>query len=332
MPFIYGVVAAISLVLLGAYVFVEKDRQPKFLLLFISVAIADTGYFLQSVSGDLFWALMWNRLSYLGSASSILMMLLIIMDACNMPPTKPVRNLLIGITAAAFLTASLGDWQGLYYREVSLALTEGGNRLVKEYGPLHTLYPMYLVGYIVTMFTVIVRAAMRRTISYVRYAGFLAVIVLGNVGVWLVEQLVDVDFEFLSVSYIVTELMLLLVYGILRDHGLFSLKESLHAIPDEEESPATVPVLPPEMEALFEGFSRRAAELTSAERRILQYYIDGHEIAEIPELACISINTVKKHNHSIYQKLNVTSRDELMLYIELFRRCGRLEELHTDEI
>ena len=52
---------------------------------------------LQSVSGDLFWALMWNRLSYLGSSSTILMMLLIIMDACNMPPTKPVRNLLIGM-------------------------------------------------------------------------------------------------------------------------------------------------------------------------------------------------------------------------------------------
>ena len=29
----------------------------------------------------------------------------------------------------------------------------------------------------------------------------------------------------------------------------------------------------------------------------------------------------------IYQKLGVASRDELMLYIELFRCCGRLNEL-----
>jgi DNA-binding CsgD family transcriptional regulator len=67
--------------------------------------------------------------------------------------------------------------------------------------------------------------------------------------------------------------------------------------------------------------------LSSAERRILGYYIDGHEIADIPELAFISIHTVKKHNRSIYQKLEVSSRDELMLYIELFRRCHRLDEL-----
>ena len=47
----------------------------------------------------------------------------------------------------------------------------------------------------------------------------------------------------------------------------------------------------------------------------------------IPDLAFISIHTVKKHNRNIYEKLGVASRDELMLYIELFRCCGRLEEL-----
>jgi hypothetical protein len=36
---------------------------------------------------------------------------------------------------------------------------------------------------------------------------------------------------------------------------------------------------------------------------------------------------VKKHNRSIYQKLEIASRDELMLYIELFRCCDRLDEL-----
>jgi DNA-binding NarL/FixJ family response regulator len=59
----------------------------------------------------------------------------------------------------------------------------------------------------------------------------------------------------------------------------------------------------------------------------LNYDIDGVDIPEIPELAFISIHTVKKHNRSIYQKLEVASRDELMLYIELFRCCDRLQEL-----
>ena len=88
--------------------------------------------------------------------------------------------------------------------------------------------------------------------------------------------------------------------------------------------------LPAGMEELFSDFAKMVQTLTSAERRILDYYVAGYEIADIPNLAFVSIHTVKKHNHSIYQKLGVASRDELMLYIELFRCCDRLEELTGD--
>ena len=85
--------------------------------------------------------------------------------------------------------------------------------------------------------------------------------------------------------------------------------------------------LPPNIAELFDQFVERKDLLTEAERNILRYYIDGHEIAEIPDLAFISMSTVRKHNRSIYEKLGVASRDELMLYIDLLRRCGRLQEL-----
>ena len=85
--------------------------------------------------------------------------------------------------------------------------------------------------------------------------------------------------------------------------------------------------LPPNIAELFDQFVARKDRLTEAERNILRYYIDGHEIADIPDLAFISMSTVRKHNRSIYEKLGVASRDELMLYIDLLRRCGRLQEL-----
>ena len=85
--------------------------------------------------------------------------------------------------------------------------------------------------------------------------------------------------------------------------------------------------LPPNIAELFDQFIERKSLLTAAERNILRYYMDGHEIADIPDLAFISMSTVRKHNRSIYEKLGVASRDELMLYIDLLRRCGRLQEL-----
>ena len=70
--------------------------------------------------------------------------------------------------------------------------------------------------------------------------------------------------------------------------------------------------LPPNIAELFDQFVERKDLLTEAERNILRYYIDGHEIAEIPDLAFISMSTVRKHNRSIYEKLGVHSKQELL--------------------
>ena len=85
--------------------------------------------------------------------------------------------------------------------------------------------------------------------------------------------------------------------------------------------------LPPGIAVLLRDFAERVGDLTAAERGILHYYIDGHEIEEIPGLAFISMATVRKHNSNLYRKLHVASRDELMLYIDLFRRCDCLDDI-----
>ena len=85
--------------------------------------------------------------------------------------------------------------------------------------------------------------------------------------------------------------------------------------------------LPPNIVVLFQEFSEKVAKLTPMERTVLQFYIDGYTIEEVAARAFISVNTVKKHNTNINRKLEVSNREELMLYIDLFRRAGRIEEI-----
>ena len=201
---------------------------------------------------------------------------------------------------------------------------------MKEYGPLHILYTVYLLSYVLIMVGVIWYAAKKERLSSFKYTVLLLVAVLLNIGVWAVEQGFNEDFEFLSVSYVVTEMILLLLHSMLRDYGIVQPGGGLLSVQMLTQLNARqidAGALPPGMEDMFRTFAEKVKSLSSAERRILNYYIDGHDTADIPELAFVSIHTVKKHNHSIYQKLEVASRDELMLYIELFRCCGRLEEL-----
>ena len=326
---VYGVVALLSVLLCVTYLLYDKKRNRLFLALFGCVAASNCGYFLLATSHSLTVAKLANTISYFGGAFSMLVMLLIIYDACQMRKRQWLTWSLIGISVAFFALAASGDWLGLYYRSVSLEDINGTTHLAKEYGPLHRLYALYLAGYVVLMLLCIGYAAKAKRLSSPKYTTFLFVTVLLNVGVWLVEQAIIEEFEFLSVSYMVTEVLLLLIYNMLCDYGIIRPEtgvlsvQMLKQLNTQQVDPGA---LPPGMEDMFRSFAEKARTLSSAERRILNYYIDGHDIAEIPDLAFISIHTVKKHNRSIYQKLEIASRDELMLYIELFRCCGRLDE------
>ena len=63
---------------------------------------------------------------------------------------------------------------------------------------------------------------------------------LGRDG-WFVEQLVHVDFEFLSVSYIATELLLLSVHSMLQDYGILTAAAAQAASRDEVENSSDHP-------------------------------------------------------------------------------------------
>ena len=329
MVIVYSVLALLSVLILLGYLLLEKKKEIYFTALFACVAAINGGYFLQAISRTLTGAMMANRLSYLGAAYSVLVILLIIMDVCRIRRTRWLTTLLVGISTAAFLLAASGNLLGLYYEAVSIKTVNGMTKLVKDYGPLHILYPVYLLSYFAAMVMVIIRAGRKGTLSSPKYALFLTAVVLTNLIIWGVEQIIDVDFEFLSVSYIATEVILLAIYSMLRDYGIVQpggTMASVAMLTQLNTRYVTEP-LPPNMEEMFRSFAEKVQTLSTAERRILNYYIDGHEIADIPELAFISIHTVKKHNRSIYQKLDVSSRDALMLYIELFRCCDRLDEL-----
>ena len=327
---VYGILALMSALLFVSYFLFTQRKNKLFLALFGCVAAANSGYFLMAICDSLMVAKIANGVSYFGGAFSILVMLLIVYDVCRMPKHRWFRWLLIGISAAAFALAASGDWLGLYYRSVTLEKINGMTHLVKEYGPLHILYALYLLSYMLMMVGVVIHAAKTKRLDSPKYTQFLLVAVLLNLGVWLVEQMMDVDFEFLSVSYIVTAVLLLLIYGMLCDYGIVQPSGSLVSVQmltqlnTRQINPGQ---LPPNMEDMFHRFAEKVKTLSAAERRILNYYIAGHEISELPDLVFVSINTVKKHNRSIYQKLEIASRDELMLYIELFRCCGRLDEL-----
>ncbi|MCL1805008.1 MAG: LuxR C-terminal-related transcriptional regulator [Clostridiales bacterium] len=73
---------------------------------------------------------------------------------------------------------------------------------------------------------------------------------------------------------------------------------------------------------LFEDFIARVKTLTPTELSVFRYYAQDKTAEEITDIMFVTTNTLKTHNRHIYAKLGVSSRDEIMLYVELIKRSG----------
>ena len=289
MSVIYGVVATLSLLLLLAYVLFLHHKERWFLVLFCSIFVTNLGYFVLSVSRSLEMAMMANRLAYLGSVCLPLCMLMIILSLCDMQPKKVVPGILIAVSGLVFLLAASGGYLPLYYKEVSLEIVDGTAKLCKVYGPLHLVYFIYLFSYLAAMVAVIAYAAAKKRGRLRRYAPVMCTVVLLNMAIWFVEQQIQWDFEFLSVSYIVSGLLLLFLYDIVQEHATGN-GTALSA----------------------EELARRYPVLTNRELDVLELLLENKKRREIAEELFVTENTVKKHTAHIYEKLEVSDRSELL--------------------
>lgn len=74
--------------------------------------------------------------------------------------------------------------------------------------------------------------------------------------------------------------------------------------------------------AILDEFMENTKKLSPAERSVFDLYVKGHTAKEIAEILCLSINTIKTHSKRIYMKLNVASREELLLYVNMLNETG----------
>ena len=301
---VYGVIAIISLLLIVGYCSLIKERDIWFVLLFISVFIINAGYLTMSLSDTVAEALLANRISYLGSVFLPLCMFMIIMNVCKIAYSKWITCLLFAVSLVVFVIAASAGYTDWYYSDASIVFYDEAARLVKEYGPLHKVYYMYLFVYFITMAVMIVGSVLRKKVFQTKHAILLLCAVFGNILIWLIEQGLDLEFEFLSVSYIITEIFLLFLYGILQDYGIV-VSENIHGDFGADNSGEI------DLEILIKR-NPLLGELTGRELEVLKLLLeDKLKRKEMAEELSVTEHTIKKHTAHIFSKLEVSDRKEL---------------------
>ena len=297
--------------LLVAYCLMVKNKEFWLTMLYICVSIVNLGYTLLSAANTLEFALLGNDVAYLGSVFLSMCMFLTIVRLCGLKITKAHVITCVSLGTVMFLIVALTDLIPWYYTSVELVMIDGSAKLVKEYGPLHPVYTVYLIGYFAAMIGTIVYSVKTKKVGDTKFAGFIAGIVCSNILVWMFEKFVDWEYEFLSLTYIASEIMLLLVYWMMQD---YIRKTDLSKYTPQEREQLGVDVATMPMEVKIGKvllYVREGEMLAPREREILEYILDNKKRREIAALLCLSENTVKTYTRTLYSKLGVTGREEL---------------------
>lgn len=307
MHILYLATMILSLLLLVVYFFIDKKRNIWLMMLFISISICNTGYFLLSIATNIPFVIVSNDITYIGSVFLPFFMLMLILDTCNLKPSKRFIYILIIISAIMLIITTSIGYLPIYYKDIRLELINGKYVIVKEYGPFHTVYVVYVVCYFASMIFTIIYSTIKKTISSKMQAIFLSIVVLGNIFVWLIERFIDNTFEFLSISYIVNECLLLLLYGILYEYELGVDKKVIKDISCKDFKEG----LNEDQISIIFSNCQYLNVLTAREKEILKHILLGEKRKEIGANLYVSESAVKKHTTNIFKKLEVNSREEL---------------------
>ena len=322
MSIAYGILCVISLALIGVCLAVDRKKDICLLLLFISVFVCNLGQFLISVAPSLSSALNGNRIAYLGQVFLPLLMLKMILNLCSLNYKKWLLPTLSLISIAVLFVTLTPGFFPCYYKNVSIAVADGVTRLIRDYGPLHLLYYIYLLSYFALMLIVIIHSAVKKKITSTLHTTFLLCAVLCSIIIWFAEQFFPRGFEFLTVSYVISELFILLLYGILQEYGIRGENGSIiiaNTSKKAEEYLSGAIQSDDDSTALFSekdidcilACEKIVSRITEREKEVLIKLLANKQRKEIADELFVTESTIKKHTSSIYAKFNVANRFEL---------------------
>ena len=307
----YAICLIAAVGLLIAYSVVVKTKEFWLTMLHVCVAVVNLGYLLMSLARSVEFAVLGNDVAYLGSVFLSACMFLTIVRLCGFEVRKAhvITCLSLGVLMFAIVASS--PMIPLYYKSVDIEMIDGAAKLVKEYGVLHPVYLVYLLGYFAAMIGTIIHSVRRKKIGDTKLAGFIAAIVCSNIVMWLFEKMVNWEYEFLSVTYIISEFLLLIVYWMLQD---YVHKNNIHeyAATGAEQLGIDIATMPMEIKiGKVLSCLKDGETLAPREREVLELILQYKKRREIAEILYVSESSVKLYTRTLYSKLGVSCREEL---------------------
>ena len=197
----YYIVFFLSLLMTGSFLYRNPKTDTTFILFSILVTINCLGNCARASAQTLEMAVWANKFLYVGGVFAPLLLMYIIARLCGIRIPR-----LLGWFMAVYSAVVLGlvltvGYNDLYYKEVSLAHGDGYSYLVKDYGPLHILYPVLMLLYCaIFVFFVIYTIRHRQRIS-VHAVAATCIAGLSVIVLYIAEKIFSTNISLHTIGY-----------------------------------------------------------------------------------------------------------------------------------
>lgn len=188
---------------------ISNKRSSYYVVLFTLITVVCLAYFAYSFAIDAGMALVANQFSYLDSTFVLMFFMFCVLDICGIKVRKafciPLLAGCLFFLGLAF-TAARSD---LFYTDYKIGFYKGSAHLEMGFGPLHSLFLIWVVmSTLVPIVVIIYSVIKRRKISY-KYIVALGILEMCIVGLYFFERVINLGFDILPCSYVMMEYVIL---------------------------------------------------------------------------------------------------------------------------
>ncbi len=208
----YGTLFIISLVLSLIYSLLWHKHFSVYLsLIFLVIPISITGYLMGALADNVGTALLAQKIIYIGSCFLLPFLFLNILSLCNIHYPKVLSAFVIAISMLFYIAVLSGGFLPIFYKSVFFVNEHGTKRLVKEYGFMHTIFLVFVVGVFLTSLAVTVYSYFKKRdvshkiifmLFWTQFVSILAYFVGGK----LIESI-----EMLPLAYVLSQILFIMI-------------------------------------------------------------------------------------------------------------------------
>ncbi|MCR4850626.1 MAG: response regulator [Lachnospiraceae bacterium] len=182
-----------------------------FVVFFILIPLYIFGYLKIAESETVREAILANEMVYIGGSFLQMIAMLIVCDLCHIKLKPIVRASVFGLSAAVFLSTLTIGHNGLFYKSVTLVKRNGVSVLLKEYGPIHTVFYVMIVAYMFITLWALIYGRLKKPEASIKSINALTICMFISVFSFFGGRAITKDIEFTPASFILSEIVFLFI-------------------------------------------------------------------------------------------------------------------------